>query len=475
MNDFKSYQRGVWKQNGRHGEPEATDYATLAKFIPQSPDKAITEMAQRLREGDYETLPDFSEESLSDMARQIKSAAAEDPAAMEDALRQIHEAWESNDGQPHPLRPLTIAWWERPRAVRPDESKPTIIFPQIMSRGAIALDGPIAIEADTEFPLGQIDSHQMALLSDYERGQIQWSPAFSIIDAMGMTPPNRGRGARMDKRLLIYSLASIPESERRGGGRFQMPVSLRTLAKAWLYPSSEDRESAYRPNKHAKPIRQALNRLTLTGILMPDGREWRPVMVRVLPNFDNLDSEAVFDIDLPDSSGPGPIIDRKPLYLAGAKSDPAFDLEINLAFYWDRAKVSNGGTRIYATRPEAVRDALGNLLDREGNLILTQRGRPIKNWNHPRAILTGNHERHPQANRVPLLNTSEIHALAFNPNRQVSPQQIRKETTNVRRILRELRDAGRIVIESVNGQPVIGTRFPKHIRVLEVYPERDSR
>ena len=145
--------------------------------------------------------------------------------------------------------------------------------------------------------------------------------------------------------------------------------------------------------------------------MLPNGAEWRPALVRQLPDMRDLDSEVIIQIALPEGSGHGPVISRPQLYAAGMISDPAFDMEISLSYLWDQAKAANGGHRIYATRPEARRDARGHLLDNAGTVILS-RGRPVTDWSDPRSVLTGRLERHPQADRVPMLGPVERHALA---------------------------------------------------------------
>ena len=71
-------------------------------------------------------------------------------------------------------------------------------------------------------------------------------------------------------------------------------------------------------------------------------------------------------------------------------------LWLSLSYLWDRAKASNGGYRIHATRPKARRDTDGCLLDAHGHRVLRKDGSPVRDWSYKRAVLDGE-ERHPQA------------------------------------------------------------------------------
>ena len=42
--------------------------------------------------------------------------------------------------------------------------------------------------------------------------------------------------------------------------------------------------------------------------MLPSGAEWRPALVRQLPDMRDLDSEAIIEIALPEGSGHGPMI-----------------------------------------------------------------------------------------------------------------------------------------------------------------------
>ena len=83
---------------------------------------------------------------------------------------------------------------------------------------------------------------------------------------------------------------------------------------------------------------------------------WLPVRTWRQPDPRNLDSRALIEIALPPGGAVGgPQLDRAGWIADGTHSDPAFDLRLSLAWLWDKVKASNGGNRVYATRPRVER------------------------------------------------------------------------------------------------------------------------
>ena len=269
--------------------------------------------------------------------------------------------------------------------------------------------------------------------------------------------------------MLAYSLLAVPQSARRPGGRYTLRPTLRTLAHEWIWPapattgSGDSSRSMWKPTRHARLLARAMNAVTLAGVILPDGREWRPVMFRVRPDFTNLDSQAVIEIALPEGSDRGPLVHRDALIAAGMVSDPAFDGALTLATLWDRAKLANGGHRIYATRPKVLRDAQGFLTRADGTRILgnernpsaARDGRlfwragdaPQRDWRHPEAVTVGE-ERHPQADRVPILDRNDRRRLFYGHASDKMEKRARSMAANrADQRLRTLEAAGRVVIE----------------------------
>ena len=198
------------------------------------------------------------------------------------------------------------------------------------------------------------------------------------------------------------------------------------------------------------------------GVVLPDGRIWRPVMFRATPNFHDLTSRAEIEIRFPDDTPTGgAMIDWQGLIEAGAKSGPAFDGAVTLATLWDKVKADNGSYRIYATRPEVLRDDQGFITEANGQRI-KQHGQPVKDWRHPQAVHVGI-ERHPQADKVPLLDRDDRRRLFYGKKSDGGTKQVRSnQATKADQRLIELEKQGRVVIE----------REGDKWRVLEPRPRR---
>lgn len=304
---------------------------------------------------------------------------------------------------------------------------------------------------------GQVDEGEPTLPFGLP-GSEDRAPLVRLADAAGMGGLVPGRGARLDKRLFIYAVGSMPRQERESGVMYRHERSLRWWA-AVLWPGG-----GYRPHKHQHVLNAALKALIEVDIRLPDGSSWLPVVPRRLPRYDDPGSIIRLDIELPADSTRGAGVSWPRLIEAGGRSDPVFDTIIGLAYLWDRAKARNGGRRVYATRPRVRRNHAGALVDRNGDVITSSRGAPrlqpgtgqpiwdrgdvpVTNWQHPAAVYEGT-ERHPAAGRVELLTRARRRKLVF-PNR--GQDQSKSARSNDQRraegLLREMAKRGEIVIE----------------------------
>ena len=140
---------------------------------------------------------------------------------------------------------------------------------------------------------------------------------------------------------------------------------------------------------------------------------------------------------------------------AGVVSDPAFDLELGLAYLWDDAKARNGGFRIYAHRPEVLRDDNGFITQADGQRIM-HRGQPVKDWQHP------------QADRVVVLSRDDRRRLAYGSKRPANKGVANRERDTTDRMLVAMEKAGRVVIERNATCQRTGKRG---WRILEVFTD----
>lgn len=408
-------------------------------------------------------------------------------------LAALHRLWMSlpKENRPgHPFEPLVEAWLSRPREVETD-ARGIGILPQSLS--GWTRDGPAILTEprhDNEIPLatGIADEKQNYLPGlEPPESEVVPPPALVLAEAAGFGKLTAGAGARLDKRLLVHSLMAVPLKERRAGGRCAIRPTLREISHNWLWPppaqtgTGTDERSNWRSSRHAPMLAGAMNACTLAGVILPDGREWRPVMFRVLPDFRDLDSLATIEIALPELSDRGPAIDRAALIAAGVVGDPAFDGCLCLASLWDRAKAKNGGFRIYATRPKALRDPDSTLIRIDGTRItghpknpregsggrsLWQPGdAPQKDWRHPEAVICGE-ERHPAADKVPILDRNDRRRLFYGHASDKRSKQLKSYYADqADRRLQQLEAEGRVVIEDCGRAGW---------RILERYPNSDK-
>ncbi len=394
-------------------------------------------------------------------------------------LETVHSAWlRSAEERPmHPLVPLVMMWQQRPEIVTPD-TKQTRIMPKGLlnaTPSAIYVDEPQ--HDPTLLPttgyIEEPESPQLALLPTTDaKSDLPPVTPLILANAAGFGALTLGRGARLDKRILIYSLLSMPLEQRRPGGRYEWRPTLRELIELlWA-------KDAWRPNKHAKTLEAAFDAVTLAKIRLPDGRTWRPVVARGMPNPYDLDSHAVIQLEVPELSDRGPSLDFSGLIADGRISDPAFDLWLSLAYLWDDAKARNGGFRVYATRPKALRNEQGHLVDVKGNVILGHPANPFakagklswkpgstpqRDWRHPQAVLAGE-ERHPQADKVPSLPPEARRRLAYGLKEQPDKAHRARERNKTNELLQRLESTGRVVIE----------RDVKLWRILEARPTTEQ-
>jgi len=390
-------------------------------------------------------------------------AGDDQPVGAEDNLTAGFEAvdmiWQSADTTQrtdleHPLKPLIAGWLNRPEVIQPDLDKGGRPRTQGIMPDGLFSGQPYSIPAQLrsdnggeQFPnLGKMerDGEQLPLLADIlDDADLPIAPLL-LAKAAGFHGLQPGRGARLDKRILIFSLLEMPLNQRRPGGRYELRRPLR-FWRDLLWPTREGK-SSYRPIKHKQALRDALTAINLAEIIMPDGSSWIPVVRRGIPDLDSLDSEVIIQIELPSGSDRGPQVDKGVLAVAGVVSDPAFDLELGLAYLWDEAKRRNGGYRIYATRPEVIRNKQGHILD-PADQVIVEGGKPATRWDHPRAVRTGRMERNPAADRVRVLDREARRRLAYGSGNSKRPDQLSRERAATDKRLAGIESDGRVLIE----------------------------
>ena len=394
-------------------------------------------------------------------------------------VEETHLNWvqEGSPRSEHLLVELIRAWQRRLKALAPDTKQIRIVPKGLLGAAPAAVYVDESQHDPRLLPMtGYVEepeSLQLSLLPTTDtKSDLPPVTPLIMASAAGFGALTLGRGARLDKRILIYSLLSMPLHQRRPGGRYEWRPTLRELTGLlWT-------KDTWRPNKHARALEAAFDAVTLAKIRLPDGRLWLPVVARGRPNYGDLDSQAVIQLEVPELCDRGPYLDFPKLVAEGRISDPAFDLWLSLAYLWDDAKARNGGHRIYATRPKALRNAQGFLIDAKGNLVFGHPDNPFnragklywkpgstpqRDWRHPQAVLAGE-ERHPHADKVPSLHPEARRRLAYGLKEQSDRANRTHERKNADHLLGRLESAGRVVIE----------RDGSYWRILEARPKTDQ-
>ena len=254
----------------------------------------------------------------------------------------------------------------------------------------------------------------------------------------GARTHERKRGAPLAKRIWWAAIANTPIAMRKTEESILLGTKLRDVS-AWLYPEGRGLRRRELPR-----LNEALDEVNEFRIEC-DGQPMKCVWSKTRPTEQTpLDAPLPFRVCLPKGSERGPLIQLNVLYGCGTISEPVFDAWIRLAYIWDVVKRNLGGRRVYATRPKVLRDEHGRLIDASGELITgpdpappaswrrgSRRGRQrnpggnqILSWRDSRAVLTGEEERSPAADRVPVLNRTDIHRLLYGAE-PLTPEKVK--------------------------------------------------
>lgn len=385
-------------------------------------------------------------------------------------IQRIHEFWKicrkQNKRLIHPLNVVVEAWlddWIRNRisGTKP-ENRSKQISPKEFEDCSFAKAGknlPIGFFR-TQGEMVEDNPLQMELpgFNSFYESPIVSSLPLEIYEASDGIPAPAGRGAPLAQRLWISAMLAYPLAERQTGGEHKLDTTLRHF-KEWGYPNNWHRT-------HCLPrIIQALHDLHNIRTRWKR-RLWSLVQVFALPDYDaHLDDPLPLIVRLPDGmGGHGAMIDVNILRELGAVSAAQFRAWIRLAYIWDTAKRSNGGHRIYATRPQVMRNERNQVIDNRGNVI---RG---GSWNNPNAIWTGREEDNPAIERVPVLSDEHLIHLFFD-DKPMTKATRRKRLYNARRELLEMEQKGIIVTQTDVLCPKTAFRG---YRILEPRPNPDA-
>ena len=287
--------------------------------------------------------------------------------------------------------------------------------------------------------------------------------------------PDKAKRRKLAMHLFLEFLLSVPTDVRDGTLVQLGPVSIREIVVDWLQwdPSRYGANDA----TTGKSLQAAIADLRSMHVPVGDhGGYYVPFIVRAVSGFRLNDSISLM-AQLPPGSHVGPSIDRATLRFlcGGAKRSPkgkrqqgafaASRLYIALAFDWDRhgaftvpyAQTGRKYKLIRPTRPAAVRDDNGRVLDINGNVISRSNGAPVDTPFHPKAVLTGEREPNPSRLRYPPKSRDDLVSMTFWPIPSANVRPYRRRAIDAALLLEE---SGICVIERLGSS---GDRFPWRI------------
>ena len=383
----------------------------------------------------------------------------------------------------HPIALIIKTWMqENLPVVQPERRKDTGIlheslrtsFPSPRWNLHISEELPTgAEEMLTHLSQGELQME----LPGFEFPETELVPALPLVtyDGAGGKSLSKGRGAPIEQRLFINALLEYQHQERTSWTVSRLGTTYGDII-SWLYPNGTNLSKKILIPR----LYQGMWRLHNLRFVW-DRREWNIISVDALPTMAiKVKDPLTFTIRMPDGMNTkgGPLIGIEPLRIYGARSAPKFRAWVRLAYLWDTAKLRNGGYRVYATVPEVLRNSEGYIVDSKRQVILTgdiyrtisgwkfrQGNIPQQAWYHPLAVQTGQTVRNPQADKVPVLNDSDMVKLFLDHTKRTGKTHF-KALHDARKHAREMHEEGKIVVE----QDQMDTRTGIHgWRILEPY------
>ena len=311
---------------------------------------------------------------------------------------------------------------------------------------------------------------------EFPKDEIVPALPFFALETKDGRPTRGGRGAPIEERLFMNVLLEWGIGEDRWG--LTRLNSTYGDVLSWLYPNGTTAAK-----KDLIPrLREGFYRLH-TQLVYWDRRDWNIIAVDVFPTMDTKRGDRIsFTVRMPDGmpTHSGVRVTVDPLRIYGAQSAPKFRAWGRLPFIWDKAKIKNGGKRIYATVPEVLRNKDDYLVDATGHVICTgelynsknggwayrQGDQPQKAWYHPLAIRTGRQIPNPQGDKMPTLFDSDMVKL-FYDHTERKGGVFRECLRSARKNALQIEEDGWIVIWKDQEDP--RTR-EKGWRILEPYP-----
>lgn len=391
------------------------------------------------------------------------------------SLPEYHDTWTAamrkDDSLKHPLAPLIVAWFNRPLAIRPSNSRAGVI-PSSMEgmRGQVYLPGLAPVES----ALGEQDA--LVMLPGFASFEDSIIPTSLIATwkAGGGHAKGRGQGAPLGMRSFFEFLTMARYSDRRVGKRLRIEMTLKQYRDIH-YSIQKSGRSTFKTKQDLNKVLAALKevdemrvRAVLPGYDVPT--RWRPINITAMPEAD-LGSPIVADVELPPGSARGAMIDRHALRFFGRKSAIQYVAALGLAYYWDRYGTHSKSKRpIMATRPLIARSTQGLAIGTDGDVLLNNQRKPITGFSDNRLVFLdteGNkvdganvaerrrmaaRERNPAADRYPILRNYDLLMLCYPEDAgELAGNISRQRLHRSKEALSSMEQRGYCIIERLEG------------------------
>ena len=295
-------------------------------------------------------------------------------------------------------------------------------------------------------------------------------PALPIVLWDRAVEAKPGRGAPYGLRLWVEAILSVPVSERSGTRTIAIPFG--QMVKALFNRYRRDQFPA---------LSAALRTVHNMGIAWGEqGAEsvWVPVVVRNRPErWDAYESDVVFEVNLPPGSGSGPLVYKPYLREIGRHSAPGYRATLGLCYLWDRYG-SNKGIFSQATIPRLARNDQGELVNSDGEVLLTKQNQPISQYmigkrgnrrlrsdvvalddqgNRVYSIKQAARDPNPAAERYPVLSDADLVTLCYpaidetsRGGKRLSRSARSNRQSRAREVIEGMADKGYCIVEEVD-------------------------
>lgn len=334
-------------------------------------------------------------------------------------LNDMHKRWmkiPSAETVTHPLYPLVKAWQERAIPVELDRRDKSIA-PAPLCRITPAPQSPnLPKEQLPKSPgLVWLETPQFTLPGLDSRPEAGQVPALVAAAYRASSRKRDTRGAPLESRVFIESVLAVP-THARDGTLYELAILNKEVATDWLRWNVR---ANYRPNRKETGLRlqRVLEHVNTIGVpIGTEGGYYFPVLLQGTSGR-RLKDSALFLVRLPPRSDVGAPIDRDLMRRLGAESGPAYFGYLSLCSHWDykgsfRSK-PHGYRQIGVSRIAVLRDDSGYLMDKDGELLRTKKGRPAKSNYHKGACYLGGHELNPERERYFNYGAQELVSLSY--------------------------------------------------------------